>query len=320
MTIKTETTLITGASGYVGGLVVRELILNAKYSGKVIALDVRSPREEIPGVLYLTEDIRQGDFAEILKTHGVDTVVHLAAIVNPGNSKEARDFEYAVDVLGTRNVLEACIRCGVKKFIYSSSGAAYGYHADNPDWLSESDRLRGNDEFSYSRNKRIVEETLERYRREHPELSQLIFRPGTILGENVSNSITNLFHKKMIMGIKGSDSPFVFIWDWDVVSCIVRGIEEDRTGIYNLAGDGYLTLREIAARLKKTYLAVPPGLLRAALWLLSRLGLTRYGPEQLNFLRYRPVLDNANLKSGFGYTPKLASAEVFDLYRKSAGL
>jgi UDP-glucose 4-epimerase len=76
-----------------------------------------------------------------------------------------------------------------------------------------------------------------------------------------------------------------------------------------------LTIHEIAARLNKRCLVLPAGLLRAALWLLKRLGLTQYGPEQLDFLRYRPVLDNRRLKEEFGYVPRLSSAEVFDLWR-----
>jgi UDP-glucose 4-epimerase len=57
--------------------------------------------------------------------------------------------------------------------------------------------------------------------------------------------------------------------------------------------------------------------LQAALWLLKKLGLTQYGPEQIDFLRYRPVLDNRRLKEEFGYVPKLTSAEVFELWRNS---
>ena len=48
------------------------------------------------------------------------------------------------------------------------------------------------------------------------------------------------------------------------------------------------------------------------------LGLSRYGPEQVRFLQYRPVLDNQRLKQVFGYTPELSSAQVFDLWRREA--
>jgi UDP-glucose 4-epimerase len=45
--------------------------------------------------------------------------------------------------------------------------------------------------------------------------------------------------------------------------------------------------------------------------------LTQYGPEQLDFLRYRPVLLNTKLKTVFGYQPTYTSAEVFEIYREA---
>jgi UDP-glucose 4-epimerase len=84
--------------------------------------------------------------------------------------------------------------------------------------------------------------------------------------------------------------------------------------VFNLAGDGTLSLREMARRLGKPYLAVPPGLLALALRLGRRLGLTRYGPEQIGFLRYRPVLANRRLKSELGYLPRKSTPEVFEAF------
>ena len=70
-----------------------------------------------------------------------------------------------------------------------------------------------------------------------------MFRPGTILGERVANPITAIFDRPVVVGVRGSDAPFVLVWDEDVAGCIVEGIRERRTGIYNLAGDGAITLR-----------------------------------------------------------------------------
>jgi len=245
-----------------------------------------------------------------------EVVVHLASIVTPGKNSN-RAFEYDVDVNGTRNLLQACVAHGVRRLIVSSSGAAYGYHADNPEWLTESDPVRGNEVFAYSCHKRLVEEMLAEYRASHPDLEQIIFRIGTILGPTVRNQITDLFEKPKILAIAGSDSPFVFIHDQDVVGAIQHGIDSKNVGIFNVAGDGKLTIFEIAERLGKTCRVLPAGLLKTALWVLKKLNLTQYGPEQLDFLRYRPVLLNTRLKEVFGYTPKLTSAQVFDLYRNA---
>lgn len=306
--------LVTGSSGYLGSQVIAELA--ARDDIAAIALDVREPAERLSGVAYELADIRAAEVDAIVARHAPDVVVHLASIVTPGKNS-SREFEYSVDVGGTRNLLEACVRHAVRRIIVSSSGAAYGYHADNPQWLTESDPVRGNESFAYAWHKRLVEEMLADYRVRHPRLEQIVFRIGTILGASVNNQITDLFEKPRLIAIRGSDSPFVFIHDRDVVGAILHGIDSEKTGIFNVAGDGILGIREIAARLGKRCVVLPPGLLKAALWLLKKLGLTQYGPEQLAFLRYRPVLDNRRLKTEFGYVPRLSSAEVFELWRTS---
>ncbi|HNQ56070.1 MAG: SDR family oxidoreductase [Burkholderiales bacterium] len=310
--------LVTGAGGYLGAQLVAALAAGRIKVSRVVAADVREvrPEKRLSGVDYVVADVRQPGLIPLLDRFKVDVVVHLASIVTPGRDSNRR-IEYSVDVQGTENVLVACTTTGVKKIVVSSSGAAYGYHADNPAWLTEDCPLRGNQAFAYAWHKRLVEEMLARWRNEHPGLGQVVFRIGTILGERTKNQITDLFEKPRLLAIRGADSPFVFIWDQDVVGCLLRAIESDKTGIYNVAGDGVLTIHEIAAKLGKRCLALPPGLLRLALRVLRTVGLTQYGPEQLDFLRYRPVLDNTRLKRDFGYVPQKTSAQAFDCYLES---
>jgi len=378
-----KTVLVTGASGYLGKHLIHALAKDPEGIKKIIAADIRepSPEDREKGITYLKADVRSLEISRIIKAHSVDTIVHLATIVTPpkGSSKE---LEYSVDVIGTQNVLNACIENRVEKIIVTSSGAAYGYHADNAPLLTEGEPIRGNREFPYSYHKRLVEEMLAEYRAEYPHLKQTLFRPGTILGENVSNQITNLFEKKIVLGIKGADSPFVFIWDQDVVNCIKKAITEEKEGIYNLAGDGTLTMKRIAGILKKPYVEVSDTLLEKLFGLFQKIrgfqsdikksipaiigpvimnfqlvqdmltgilprsvhplveklhkaqnhmgqilpnqmgplfellddNLPPYGPEQVVFLKYRPVLSNEKLKKEFGYTPLKTSEEVFRFY------
>lgn len=309
--------LITGASGLVGRQVVARLAGESGAIGTLVAADVCLPPEpeRLDGVRYVTADVCDPALGKLFDEHGVDTVVHLAAVVTPGPAS-SRELEYEIDVLGTRNVVEACLHAGVEQLVYTSSGAAYGFHANNPVPLRESDPLRGNQSFAYAWHKRLAEEELARHREEHPALAQLIFRPGTILGARVASPITALFERRVVIGVTGCDAPFVFIWDEDVADCIVKGIRERRAGVYNLAGDGSIALPEIARRLGRPYLPLPPGLLGAALGALHSLRLSARGREQVDFLRYRPVLSNEKLKSEFGFTPHYTSEECFEHYRR----
>lgn len=305
--------LITGAAGYIGRQLVEQLLKEGRHH--IVAADIRkeSPFSPDERLTYACLDVRSKEAAALMEQYAIHTVVHLASIVTPGK-KSNREFEYAVDVLGTKNILNACIAAGVRRIIISSSGAAYGYHADNPEWLVETDPIRGNEEFAYSFHKRLVEEMLGEYRITHPELEQTIFRIGTILGDTVNNQITNLFEKPVLIGIAGAKSPFVFIWDRDVVACFAKAIDSQVCGIYNVAGDGALTVEELGILLNKRVVKIPASLVKSGLFAMKRLGLSQYGEEQVGFLRYRPVLSNERLKTEFGYTPMKTSIEVFEHY------
>lgn len=310
--------LITGAAGFIGQQVLSDLAVQQP-NWQLFAADIReiTARDNIHP-LHL--DISQR--AEVLKVVAQcrpDAIVHLASVVSPppGMSEETL---HAIDVGGTQAIVEAAVANGVGQLIVTSSGAAYGYYPENAEWIDEHDPLRGHARFAYAKHKREVEELLVRVRINHPELRQLILRPGTILGRRVNNQITDMFKKRAVLGIQGSDSRFVFIWDQDVVSIIRKGLEKGASGIYNLAGDGALSLREIAEILRKPYRPLPAGLIQGVLRVLKPLRLSQYGPEQVDFLRYRPVLANRRLKEEFGYTPRYTSREAFIAFLDAQGV
>jgi UDP-glucose 4-epimerase len=313
---------VTGGNGFLGHSVVRELAAATDQVELVVSGDLRHPTDDrrIDGVDYVVADVTDpSSVAGPIGEHGIDTVVHLASIVNPGKDTTTEQ-EYAVDVDGSRNVFEACVRHGVRRVIVSSSGAAYGYHSDNPAWLTEDDPVRGTDTFPYSLHKRLVEEMLVGYRESAPQLEQVVLRIGTILGETVDNQITDLFRKRRLLKIRGSDSPFVFIWDQDVVGVILEAVLGGKTGIYNVAGDGAMTIDEIAREMGKGVLPVPVEILKVGLATAHGLGLSPHGAAQTDFLEYRPVLDNTRLKEEFGYTPQYSSRQAFAAWREAQGL
>lgn len=314
----TKNILITGANGYIGSLVVAKLVsgnFRGEEIGKIVALDLReTPKEsQLPGVIYYAEDIRSDKISNIIKEHSINAVIHLACVVTPTKTM-TRELMYSIDVEGTRNILKSCVENKIERVAIASSGAAYGYHHDNADWLVEEDELRGNYEFAYAYHKKIVEKELEVYRKDYPELKQFVFRIGTVLGEEVDNQITDLFKKPVVLGIKGSDTPFVFIWDEDLVNIFCESLFSKRPGVYNVAGDGAVKIQEIAKTLKKRLVLLSPLVVSNILRVLKRFKLTQYGPEQINFLRYRPVLSNKKLKTEFGVIPRKTSSEVFSYY------
>jgi UDP-glucose 4-epimerase len=300
--------LITGAGGYVGRIVGERL--SADHF--VVGTDLRARGDLSFEILDL--DVRDARMRDLIADLRITHVIHLAAVLEGGKERKT---DYEIDVGGTKNVVDCAIAAGVRHLTVSSSGAAYGYHADNPAWLTEEHPLRASELFAYAYHKRVVEQLLARYRQLSPQLGQLVLRICTVLGATTDNQITALFKKRRVLGVRGSDSRFVFIWDEDVAGAILHGVRGDRTGVFNLAGDGAMSIHEIAAALGKPTLVLPAFVLRQALEIGQFFHLSRYGPEQLDFLRYRPVLDNRRLKEVFGYVPMKTSAEAFQTFAEA---
>lgn len=313
--MKNLNVFITGAAGYVGSETVK--VLKSKYPKvNIVASDIQELPEyfKLNQITYEKADIRdQNRIEEIFLKHKINTVVHLAAAL-PSRDGLNREFEYSVNVKGTKVILDSCLNNGINKIIISSSGAAYGYHHDNSDCVAENHPLRGNVEFPYCDQKRIVEEMLNEYRNNYPNLKQTIFRLSATIGSNVKNQISEFFDMPILFGIKGRESPFAFIWDQDVVNCIVLSIIEDKEGIYNLTADGKIPMKSLAKIMNKPYLPVPEGVFKFALKYLQKLKVVPWGPEQASFIKYRLVMDNKKLKTEFGYIPQKNSEEVFKYY------
>ncbi len=306
--------LVTGAAGFIGHSLIASLAGDKSTNSEIVALDVREvePSDRLANVTYVSADIRDPKLKDIFAEHRPRTVVHLASVVAVGGDPQ-RDWE--IDVLGTKNVLLASLNAGVEHLIVTSSGAAYGYHADNPVPLSEDDALRGNEDFPYARNKREVEEMLVEWRDLYPDLEQTVFRPCTVLGPTTNNQITAMFERPVVMGLSGTATPFSLIADTDVVDALVQAVKRPKPGIYNLSSDGMLSLRDIAKLNHKPYVAIPPALLKVALWVLHALRVTELTPGNVKFIQYRPVLSNDRLKSEFGFSPQHNAVEVFERYR-----
>ncbi len=103
---------------------------------------------------------RQGDVldrravADLVKD--ADVVVHLAFMIM-GGAQESR----VVNLDGSRNVFSAAVSAGVKRLIYASSVAAYGFHRENPQPLTEDVPARGTAAHYYSAQKAEVEALLQ---------------------------------------------------------------------------------------------------------------------------------------------------------------
>ena len=243
---------VTGGFGFIGSYTVRELV---KRGHEVVILDVKS--DKVPeGVELVIADITDYNQAlQAISKAEVDIVLHLAGTV----LNIARKNPYLatrLDILGTANILEACVKNDVEKIIYASSFYVY-------DGLPPSARVNEEDHSDIFKAemfgvvKLVGERLIYEYAKQH-NLKYVLLRYGPVYGPHERCSC--LICEFIKEGLKGNP---IVVWGRgarrnqytyveDVALGSVKAIKAG-SGTYNLISPEQFTIREIAEMLKRKY-------------------------------------------------------------------
>ncbi len=127
--VRKSPVLVTGGAGYIGSHVARQL---SEAGESVILLDSLTTgfrQAALAAPLIIGDTGNRDLLMQILREHGIDTVLHFAAhTVVPESVADPLKY-YGNNTCGTRNLLECCANSGVRHFVFSSTAAVYGIPA-----------------------------------------------------------------------------------------------------------------------------------------------------------------------------------------------
>jgi UDP-glucose 4-epimerase len=125
---------LTGGAGYVGSACLRWLL---KHGHDAVAYDnlVEGNRGAVPEAdrRLIVGDLADTDMmAQAMTAQGTDAVLHFAAVASVPESIKDPEQYWRVNVQGTKNVLDAMRAAGVKRIVFSSTAATFGFHSEMP--------------------------------------------------------------------------------------------------------------------------------------------------------------------------------------------
>lgn len=283
---------------------------------------------------YRRGDVRDPAALEVAFA-GADVVVHLAFLITGTASRETiRE----INVDGTVNAFRAAAPAGVSRFVYASSAAAYGFHADNPVGMTEDWPTRPADHLFYAQEKAELEETLVAAAAEHPGVGLYLLRPPIVLGPHAVGGKSTLAERLLPFARRAAevarrvpvpfpvltpDLPIQVIHEDDVGSAFLQCIVgAGPPGAYNIAADGLLTGADVARELGLRPVTIGSGALSRMARRVARLPTPAFMPQAVSWAEafsHPTIIDAGKAKRELHWEPRFTALESLRATLSNAG-
>jgi nucleoside-diphosphate-sugar epimerase len=324
---------VTGPTGTFGFGLMPLLEADAR-AGRVVGVARRAFDPADHGwskMTYRQGDVRDPDTLREAFS-GCDVVIHLAFLVSGASTAQTM---HEINVDGTRNAFRAAAEAGARRFVYASSVAAYGFHADNPVPITEDWPTRADHRFAYAAEKAELEALLHEESSAHPDTELFVLRPPIVLGPHAVGAKVTLprllevgapmvWHAierlPVRVPVPVPATPVQFVDEADVGDAIVRcALGTAPAGAYNIAADDVITAVDVARELGVAPVALPAAPLAAGARILAALPRPGFVPPAAGWVTavsQPAIADCAKAKELLGWQPAYSS---LDTLRRSLG-
>ena len=284
--------VVTGTEFFWGKQMLRSLIQD-KSVQSILSLDVKKPNINSPRLTSARLSYKPPfhfEWADALERSDADTL-----FLCPFSIDHCYHDSHSSHLSGVQNslrIFRKALELEIPTIVVLSSFLIYGARWENPAYITEDHLLLGDRNYQHIRGLIELEEACMAAIASSPKNSTItILRIVNTLGPNIKNSLSNYLSLPVIPTYLGFDPPFQLIHEEDVIHAMIWAALHPKTGPFNVASTGYLTLKEICHLLEKQTIPILHGLLDilgAGLWKSS---LSEFSPAFLAMLRYRLILD-----------------------------
>jgi nucleoside-diphosphate-sugar epimerase len=321
------TVAVTGLTGSIGRAAIEVLERDAGLD-RILGMARRPFDPAACG--WVKTEYRRGDVLDRAAVEALvaesDVVVHLAFLIMGSRAATSR-----VNLTGTRNVVEATVAAPrPRRLVYTSSVAAYGYHCDNPSPITEQVPVRGSSEHYYSAQKARCEALIAELTA-GSGLEVYVLRPCIVVGPGSTTLADSMPWKRLNDWLPAAarraaaaiPGPWPLLPDPgirlqlvhpdDVAAAIAAAVAgRGAPGAYNLAGDGDVSLGQMARTIGAHPVRIPGVSVRALSLVLAHLPYIPQPAQWLHTLRTPMLVDTSKAKRELGWRPTCTSAQTLD--------
>ena len=316
--------LVTGASGFFGGVLKRRLLAEG-FAVTNIDL-VKDEDGGVEGLTSIQGDIRDAELlARTFAEHEFVAVFHCAAMLAHDVKDETLLWTSNVD--GTRLVAEAAVAAGVLKFVNISTNCLWAEGFGRP--VTEEDVPAPVE--LYGRSKLRAEEELTALRERHPELQVVVLRCPTIIDSGRLGLLAILFEfiedGKKVWVVGDGLSRYQFIYAQDLATACLQCLNYGESALFHIGSADVPTMRGMyesviaAAGSGSRVASLPRGPAVAVMKLAHRLGVSPLGPYHYRMIAESFVFDTQRIRAELGWAPTLTNEEMmlraFTFYREN---
>jgi UDP-glucose 4-epimerase len=315
--------LVTGASGFFGGLLKRRLLDEGFH---VTNIDLVADEDAHTALTSIQGDIRDPALlAQTFAAHNFQAVFHCAAML--AHDVQDNNLLWTSNVDGTRLVAEAALAAGVHKFVFLSSNCLWG---ENLGREVAEDETPAPVEL-YGRSKLAGEEELNKLAAAHPELHAITLRCPTIMDSGRLGLLAILFEfiddNKKVWVVGSGSNRYQFIYAQDLATACLQCLDYDHTNLFHIGSDHVPTMRGMyesvinTAASKSRVTSLPKAPTIALMQLAHKLNISPLGPYHYRMIAESFIFDTTRIRRELGWQPTLTNEQMmlhaFSYYREN---
>ncbi len=298
---KTKRVLIIGIVGGLAQITARLLLQNHP-DWEIVGIDSRDTNrvQNIKGLKTITMKYSRGNFEKIFREENFDIIYHLARFSHASLGAENLTKRLELSVMGTNRILDMGLRFGVKKIIVLSTYHVYGALPDNSIFLPEDSPLKASIQYpellDVVEMDQIATNFMWKYQK---KIEVVVLRPSNIIGNQIKNTMSRYLQNPLALRPVDYNPMFQFIHEFDMASVLMRSAQELPTGIYNVATDDFVSLRNALEVVGVKGIPFSMALAGPLNKFLKKMNI-KIPDYLIDYLKYSCLISNKELKKHLG--------------------